>query len=204
MAIDILARTDFWDLLPITRLTLELSESIESKSTAGGEILRSSYGARNWFGQVTLNREIINTSEETRALIRRIQRPDVHFIFTPRHFDRSALTDGTLYSVDNGRSLRFAGLAPGVLYKAGTFFSLFYGGSHRLHQLAASATVNGSGILGPVEIVPDLVPGWALNSVVNFTPALCRACYVPGSMAEAEVYRSEISGVSFRFRQVLL
>lgn len=198
----------FFDDLPLLEMTFALSSSIEQKSTIGGDVIVAEHGVRFWYGSATLGTLSHANHEEAMAIIRRLERPGMDFQVSPRHFDgqgRSLTgTGGTLYSVDNGRSVRFAGMNPGKLIRRGTFFSLAYGGRPRLHQTAEEATVNGSGIVGPVEIVPDLENGWTLGDALEFERPICHAIIVPQSVAEVTLRGRASQGIAFRWRQQLL
>jgi hypothetical protein len=205
--------TFFEAFCPIST-TFELGEAVIVNETGGGEILRSDYGTRLWYGTVTLAPSRPVAIENIKALIRPLQDSRASFLLYPRHKRRAtgggALTEpiGQINSLPaNNRLLTLKGLPASYVITRGDFLSFIYGSSpsrYAFHQVVESINANGSGVTGEFEVVPPIRPGALVNHNVQFNKPRLKAIMVPGSLSISELPRRGFAtGATFAWRQTL-
>lgn len=201
----------FFADLPLAGLSIDLSDSIELKSTAGGDIITAENGARYWFGSAVLGTNGFADHESHMARLRALTRGNRSWLLSPRHHDGTdkafPAAAARLSAVTSNRLVTFSAAGTSLLYRRGTFFSLNYGGIDRLFQIAEDATSTSGGVLGPVEVVPDLETGFvvgASGTIARFKEPVCRAIILPGSLRSVVLKGHRAEGIAFEWRQQLL
>lgn len=194
--------------------TFELGEAVLANETGGGEVIRSDYGARLWYGTVTLAPAKPVAVESIKALIRPLQDSRASFLLYPRHKARAtgggSLSEplGQISTLPaNNRLLTLKGLPASYQIARGDFLSFIYGSSpsrYAFHQVVDSTMANSSGVTGQFEVVPPIRPGAAVDTGVQFNRPRLKAVMVPGSLSISEMpRRGYASGATFAWRQTL-
>jgi hypothetical protein len=194
--------------------TFELGEAVLANETGGGEVIRSDYGSRLWYGTVTLAPRKPVLVENIKALIRPLQDARASFLLYPRHKRRAtgggALSEpiGQINSLPtNNRLITLKGLPASYVITRGDFLSFIYSSSpsrYAFHQVVESINANGSGVTGQFEVVPPIRPGAAVDTGVQFNKPRLKAVMVPGSLTISELpRRGYAAGATFAWRQTL-
>lgn len=193
--------TSFWDLLPAESQMFHLPRISTDFSLGSGDSITSELADPRWRGTVNLAPDPWVDHERIAALVRVLMRPGATFNATP--YQARAQTGGTfaLASSSAPNLAAFSGVGASVTLPVGYFFSMNYGGPHRLHQIAEAAVANGSGLTPEVEIVPPLEPGWVVGQVVTRTKPLVRAKIIPSSVQQGTMSAGITSGLSFDWVQ---
>lgn len=203
----------FEEIAPIAT-TFELGEAVLSNETGGGELVRSDYGTRLWYGSVTLHPRRPFRIEDLLALVRVLQDSRASFLLYPAHKPNptggGALTEpiGQINSLPtNNRLITLKGLPASYKITRGDFLSFIYSSSpprYAFHQVVESINANGSGVTGQFEVVPPIRPGAAVDTGVQFNRPRLKAVMVPGSLSVvSHPKRGYAEGASFSWRQTL-
>lgn len=213
-----LALADFFDLLPVSKLTLDLPETLDVQRTAGGELLAADLGAALWSGKIDL---AVMTHEEAaavRPLINVLRRAGTSFLVSdltrpwPRH-DPDGMVIGAwsgspqLASIGgSGREISLSGLPPHYPLSRGDLISWTYGSGplrYALHELVGSVQADATGVTGLVEINPPVRPGAAAGDPVTLRYPRCKARLVPGQNSTGTSEHTITTGAGLAWQQML-
>lgn len=208
---------NFFGSLPIKSARPDLTESVEINQNGYGELITANLGMRLWEMSITLRNGDYHEMEAHRARInvfRQAGRPFlVHAI--PSKFPRYDPTGGilgatlpTLQTVNgNQRDIILAGLPNGYKLYPGDCISFEYGSNpvrYAFHQIVSGpVTANGSGVTPVFEVVPNLRPGYALDSDVRLISPRFKAIIKPGSVNMGSSESQRTDGISFSVIQTL-
>ncbi|MEM9968495.1 MAG: hypothetical protein AAF755_10375 [Pseudomonadota bacterium] len=209
-----LARADFFDLLPIARITLRPNDSRTFTETAGGELIPAGRAVPLWRGSIALDKERHRLFAELESKLTLLEQTGASFLlYDPRQPFPAADPGGAILGqatpmisalAANNREIDLSGLPAGYEISAGDLIGWTYGAAptrYALHRVVTGATASGSGTARDIELAPFLRPGLALNTPVTLVRPLCKAV-----LEEAEYGggRSVITeGTTFKWRQTL-
>jgi len=208
---------DFFAGLEISTMPFDLSESLVSSQTGGGEIITADNGPRLWQGSVSVAPNYHVPMRQVEALAQTLRQGGRSFFVTDTTAGYPASDpDGTtlgaatpaIASLDaDNKRLTIDGLPAGYVLTRGDMLSFTYGSSptrYALHQIVTSSvTADGAGLTPLFEVVPFIRPGAAVNAAVTLIQPYCKAVLVPGSYSGGTRDPAVTSGFSFSFRQTL-
>ena len=212
-----LSLEQFFDLLPIASLYLDLPESVSVSRTRGGELLQAETGTRLWEGEV---RQGLMTAAEAAAvlpLLNLLRGAGRSFILADRTrpFPRLDPTGAQLGAAPvqlawvepDRRDITLSGLPTGYQLSRRDLLGFAYGVDpvrHALHEVvSASGTAASDGTLS-IEVSPPLRPGAGTGTAVTLRRPCCKAVIVPGSFREGSFRNGGlVEGLSFRVQQTL-
>lgn len=204
----------FQDKIRIADYTLSLGENLVSSQSGGGVITVSSVGPRLWSGTISITPQTHETAFAMISLVRQIQTAGNYFQFSPplNAFPPGDPTGSilgsntpTLTSPVPGYSLTIGGLPAAYKLAGGTLISYGLSGAQRLHQIAADATANASGVItvslvNPIRV--NAVPANGTAVSIKRPQLTCR--YYPGSFKAGAVLPGHAEGCSFDFIQTMV
>lgn len=204
---------DFFSGLKIKIVSFDLSESLVSNETGGGEILRSNVGPRLWEGVVSI---VPAKHRDQAAIVAKIntlrQAGREFYIYDPTLAAPRYDPDGAMLGVatptvsavsaDN-RNLSIDGLPVGYEISAGDMVSFTYGGRNGLHQFVSGGVADVTGATPPMEVSSHIRPIVPVGKAVRFINPICRAVLVPGSVKTGMKSGLHTDGISFSWRQTL-
>lgn len=202
---------DFFFKLIIADYTLELGENLVSSQTGAGQINVSSLGPRLWRGSITIVQNAHNTISQQLALVRNVQNAGNYFIFTPKKFaapqsgvSLSGYSPLTVSPVA-GYTLTMSGFPPNYPLTTGDYFSYVHATTHRMHQIAADAVADASGVVTVTLVNPIRTNAIPANGLAcTFLPARFTARYVPGSLQTGRVLPGHGEAFTFDYVQSMV
>lgn len=211
-----LSVAQFMAQLPIQDITFDIPEALETSETGGGEILTADLGTRLWHGDITLGDLTELERDHAFTMLDVLRRAGASFMAFdprrpgPRHDLNGSILGGAqprLSSVAaNNRECRLTGLPAGYQLRRYDYMAFAYGANpvrFALHRIASSATADGAGLTGLIEVSPNVRPGWSAAAPVTLHSAACKAIYVPGSFEPGRRRGTMTVGARFRFQQTL-
>lgn len=212
-----LSLAQFFAMLPIAPITLDLEENQYHSETGGGEILTADAGPRLWTGTVQLNRRSHAQARLFEARARMLRQAGRSFFVTDyRNAYPSGDPDGsilgaaspTISAIDgDSRRLSLQGLPAGYTLTAGDQLSFAYGSNptrYALHDVVSDTeAADGSGNLSLLELSPFIRPGAVAGTAVTLIKPFCKAVMVPGSFRPSTGARVVSEAMQFTFKQTL-
>ena len=205
-----LAIESFWQLLPISKDTFELSRAVDISRTRGGEVISAETGASLWTGKIELGPMTHAEGRLLKPLLNLLGRPGATFavcdsarvgpLLDP---DGVTVPPTVLALGSDPRELSLTGLPAGYVLSRGDLVYFSYAGRIGLHEIVSTVTANGSGQTALFEVNPPLRPGLTTGTQVRLTFARCRAVLLPGSLSLGETTNTITTGISFSWIQTL-
>ena len=211
-----LTLSQFFDLLPASRVRMDPDEALDVSQTRGGEILTADLGESLWTGQIDLGRMLHSERADISPLINLLRRANGSFLVSdhtrpwprldPRGLILGAATP-TILTVDPGMlELRLTGLPPGYRLSRGDLISWTYRTAptrFALHEFVGSATATASGQTGLIEVSPPIREGVVAGTAVQLIWPRCKAKLVPGTADTGQSVRTITEGASLQWQQTL-
>lgn len=210
------ARTAFFDLLPIAAQSFDLPETVEVARTGGGVLLGADLADRLWQGTIRLGRMTVAEARPSLALINALRGPGRSFLLADVHrlwpqADPGGLVIAGFSPVISAvagdlRTLSLSGLPAGYMLSPGDLIGWSHGAGpvrHALHEIVSGGTASGGGTLAALEVTPALRPGTATGTAISLVRPVCEAILVPGSVNPGEQHRTIIDQISFGWQQTL-
>lgn len=213
-----LALADFFDLLPVSKLVLDLPDVLDVQRTKGGTLLTSDLGDQLWSGKIDLSIMTHDEVSVVRPLINLLRRGGTSFLVSDltRPWPRSD-TDGVIIAAwagapqlasvgSSGREVSLSGLPPNYVLSRGDLISWTYGSSplrYALHELVGTVEADSTGATGLVEINPPVRPGAAAGNPVTLRWPVCQARLVPGQNSTGTSEHTITTGATLSWQQML-
>ena len=200
-----LSLESFYDQLPLVNKVHGLTEARELNETSDGQIRSVDYGARLWFGRLTLAIKPHQDAEFFLSVVRTLFSARGSFFISVAHMNGINIGTGVLNAVRNGREMRVSGLPANTTYRRGSYLSFKHGSNpvhYAMHQLVEGTITDVNGLTGWFEVNPPLEPGYVINTTaVEMAKPYCKAVAVPGTLEEP-THRSVVTeNPSFEWRQ---
>lgn len=208
----------FFDLLPASKITLDLPESLDVQRTAGGELLTADLGTALWAGKIDLAPMTHDEVSAVRPLINLLRRGGTSFLVSdltrpwPR-YDPSGMIirawtgSPQIASVgSSGREVGLSGLPPHYVLASGDLISWTYGASplrYALHEVIATTEADSSGATGLIEVNPPIRPGAAAGAAVTLLWPRCKARLVPGQNSTGQTQHTITTDATVSWQQTL-
>jgi hypothetical protein len=205
---------EFWNTLPVQRISLRLGTAAPTSETGGGELISHARGARLWQGQVVLDKDHHRRWAEIEATLALLEQPGASFLLRDIRqqglkedpdmglLGARLITIGSLAA--NNRELDLDGFAPGYKLSRGDLLGFSYGANPErmaFHRVVTGGAAQANGRIADVEVIPFLRPGAAVGAQVTLGTPLLKA-KLP--KAEYGAARAAISqGGTFDFIQTL-
>lgn len=211
-----LQHADFWDLLPISTITLECPPQVETSGTGAGQILTREVAPQLWRGQLTLGRLTPAEAGDILPLIEMGSAPGASFMAHDLMRPYPLLDpEGTVLGAaavtvnDIGgslRDLRLAGLPANYPLRRGDLIGLNWGASptrYGLHRIVIAASADAGGLTGWIEVSPAVHSGVIVGGPVVLARPGFKAVITPGSVTSGTLRRGLVEGLGFSFSQSL-
>lgn len=211
-----LSLSEFFNPLVTPDVTMDLGEAMSIQTTQGGEIIASDYGARLWYGTVTVWAKTYTTIDSAASRAKLLRQAGASFLIThpsregPQADPTGAILGGatpTIVSVNaNRRDVTINGLPAGYVLTNGDLIEFNYLSSpvrYALHEVVSQVTASGGGA-AVVELMPPLRPGYVTPMSIRLIQPRCQAKMIPGSYQPPTHSRlSPLSSFSFDWQQTL-
>lgn len=201
----------FWQTLPISKDTFELSRAVDVSRTRGGEVITAEAGASLWTGKIELGPVTHAEAAAITPLLNVLGRPGATFsvcdsarpgpLLDPDGLPGAPATVLALGS--DPRELSLTGLPAGYILSRSDRFYFSYGGRVGLHELVSTVTADGAGQTSLFEVTPPLRPGLVTGTQVRLIYPRCRAVLLPGSLSLGQTSHTITTGISFGWIQTL-
>lgn len=213
-----LSLADFFDTLPISRVTFRLSTLNKHSRTRGGEIISAKMGTSLWQGKIEIETVIDRTASRICAALDMLEEAGGTFLLYSYQFQDPVLDPGgvilgaatpsILALPSSPVELRLTGLPAGYGLRRGDPIGFTYGSSpvrYALHRVAsATVAADGAGQTSVFNVTPPLRPGAALSAPVKLVKPTIKARIIPGSVQPGTSDHNDLtSGISFEFIQTL-
>ncbi len=211
-----LTLAQFYDLLPIQQAELDLPEALDMSQTTGGEVLTAELGTSLWSGRIELGVMTHDEVSAIRPLINILRRAGTSFLVSdptrpwPRLDPNGTLLGAatpTILAVGGSmRELSLTGLPAAYPISRGDLLSFTYGSSptrYALHECVGSASANGAGQTGLIEVNPPLRPGVSAGAAVQLIWPRCKVRLVPGENATGITSHTITSEAQIAWTQTL-
>lgn len=206
---------EFWNDLRFAQAVPELSGSTVQNTTAGGEIMTGSVGARLWQFQVTLAGMARQSMDILSGRLEMLAEAGESFLaFPPFNAYPSADPMGMFLGAAvpqiaslpaGGKTLTLSGLPGLYILTAGDFIAFQRGSPARyeLHRLVTGGRADAAGLSPVLQVVPPLRPGVVVGAAVTLARPVMRALIVPGSYKSTPRTPGLVAGPSFQITQTL-
>ena len=185
-----------------TAQTFDLGEGMMVQNqTAGGEILRSGGAARLWRGTLALAQMPNAEAGIGDARLHMLRGPGAAFLI--RDYRRNTGFTAVLQGVQANGTVNINTGPPGAVIRAYDYIGFDYAGRRALHQVVTGVTLNGSGVINGIMVIPPVRPGWTAGANVTVGSARCMAVMVPGSLRIGTASNGATDGASFDWIQTL-
>ncbi len=206
--------TEFFNTLPVQRVTFQLANSVTHSETGYGEFIAHKRGARLWTGKIILDKDHHSVWAAIEARLALLEEPGASLLLWDLRMpgpiaDRDKSLLGTAVPkirslASNNREMTLKGLPAGYVVSQGDLLGFTYGSNpirYAFHRVVTGATASGLGITTDIEVQPFIRPGAAIDAVVTLGDPVLKA-KVTG--AEYGASRSTISeGGSLSWTQTL-
>lgn len=205
------------DLLRISTLRMRLVADQQVSGLGGGQILVADLAPKHWEFEITLINMEGKDVRKVQALIEALDEGmNSFFLYDPRAAypitDAGGLVLGAsevkIASLDgsDSRFLSLKGLPAGYVLSIGDMLSFDFGtpSKRALHRIVAGGTADGTGVTPALEVRPHILPGAAVDAVVNLKKPSARVKIVPGTFDPGTARQMLTSGMGFKARQVLV
>lgn len=212
-----LATWNFFDLLKVQQMRMDIPEQVEINQTGGGEILRADLAPMLWRGEVRLGPQTRKEAADPEVLLDLLRPAGRSFYAydtrrpSPLLDPRGLLLGGntpTIYSlIPGGREMQLAGLPSSYVLSRGDYLAFDYGTNpirralHRVVNPTVSAAA--TGITPAFEVTPPLRAGANAGATVTLIKASCKAVLLPGSVDKGTSLRVITRDMVFQFQQTL-
>ncbi|MFZ5710347.1 MAG: hypothetical protein ACOY4T_11805 [Pseudomonadota bacterium] len=206
----------FWDLLPISTLTMDCAPQLESAGTGAGQVLTRELAPALWRGTVTLGRLMPDEAAEAMALVDLARQSGASFLMHDLTRPYPALDpDGLVLGMSavtvqaigaDRRELRLTGLPTNYPLRRGDLVGVTWGASpvrYGLHRIVVAASADASGLTGWNEVAPALPVALIAGASASLARPPVKAIVVPGSARAGTLRRGLVEGTTFDFLQTV-
>ena len=211
-----LSYEDFLGVLPISSMTMECPEVVETSQTAGAELLADAIGNRYWQGEIRLGVMQRSEARAVKALIDGVRTAGGSFMVhdithpfpeeDPNGTVLAGLTPQISALPADQRLMRLNGVEDYTL-RRGDYLGFEYLSSptrFALHRVMDLEVTGGPiGVTPEFEVVPHIEPGAVTGAAVQLGRPACKAIIVPDSVQQGRTTRFITEGMSFSFIQTL-
>lgn len=201
---------DFFDPVCKTIAHMNLSQSLATGDTHGGDTFPINFGPRLWGGTVVTKTYGRSKEAEAMGLIEVLQQEGATFFVTDAVFaapqkDPTGSILGastvTITAKPSNQELTLSGLPAAYVLTRGDKISFSYGtGRYALHRMVDTVTASGGGV-ATVQVAP-FIRGDPVGSVVSLIKPKCLAIMVPGSYVPPQGRLNSQAALSFDWIQV--
>jgi hypothetical protein len=212
-----LSLAEFWDILPIERISFDAPAQLEINETAGGDAMTADLAPRLWMGEIRFGDMLQHEAALPETRLDLAQSSGATFYAYDRRRP-GPLTDpnGTILGasvptihtlVANNIELRLQGLPVGYKLSLGDYLAFNYGTApvrRALHRIISDPSAVPAGGVSPVfQVMPPIRPGAVTGAVVTLVKASCKAIIIPKSVAKGDTRQTVTRNMQFRFKQTL-
>lgn len=211
-----LTLAQFWDLLPISTVSLDCAPQLEMSGTGAGQQLTRELAPALWRGTVTLGNLTPAEAAEAAALIDLARASGASFMArnlmrTYPAADPDAMILGaaspTVQAIGaTRRDLRITGLPARYVLTRGDLIGISWGTSpvrYGVHRIVIGGLADTAGLTGWIEVAPALPAGLVTTSAVVLSRPAFKAMVVPGSVRAGTQRRGLVEGAAFDLVQTL-
>lgn len=204
----------FFNTLPIQRVTFRLGRRSTFSQTGGGEVIDHALGTRLWQGEIQLDVDYHAAWAAIEARLALLEEPGASLLIRdPRLPGPIADPDGSglagytvrIASLNaNNRELALNGLPAGYAISQGDLLGFTYGTNptrYALHRVVKSATADAQGITSEFEVTPYIRPGAAVTAEVSLIAPVCKAKIISAEYGGSRATISE--GGTLQWTQTL-
>ena len=183
-----LSLAEFFDTLPVARVTFRLPRSDTFSETGGGELIAHRLGVRLWAGEIALGRDYHRVWAAIEARLALLEEPGASFLIRdPRLPGPIADPGGAILGAStvrisslwgDNRQLALKGLPPGYVISRGDLMGFTYGTNpvrYAYHRVVSGDAADGFGMTGAIEVTPFIRPGAAVNADVTLVAPVLKA-----------------------------
>ena len=198
-----LAVDQFFDMLPIKRVTFKLGRSSTFSETGGGELIDHKIGARLWQGEIQLDKDFHRVWAAIEARLALLEEPGASLLVRDIRLPGPiADPDGSLLGANavkintldaNNREFSLKGLPDGYVISQGDLLGFSYGSNpvrHAFHRVVTGAVAAIGGVTPLIEVTPFIRQGVKTLAPVTLVAPVCKAKIVT---AEYGASRATIS-----------
>lgn len=185
---------DFFTGIVISSLELDLNIPVEYSQDEGGNMYRNLIGTPLWTAAVEISPHLTKDADRIRSRIHLLRTPEATLLVSPKqrkwpgYYDSPAIFTGSnpVVGTINSNRVEFNinGLPANSRLIEGDYISITYGTNpvrYSFHQVVTGRVANGSGVAGPVEVVPYLPQGVAAGAAVTVVNPFFKAVMQQGS-----------------------
>lgn len=206
---------DFFDRLPLAQGTIWTQQRNDELAGLGSaDTLALELASPLWGAAVVLDWSEWPEARRLAAMVRSLNGPLQNFLMVnPIAQYPAADPDGsiigasavTILTIDaDNQRISFAGLPEGYALGWGDFAEVVYGANPErrfVFELHGTATANGFGRTGLVQISPHVWPGVTAGMAVNFRRPAAKMFIVPQTLREGAIRSAIVDGMSFTVQQ---
>jgi hypothetical protein len=209
-----LTLAQFYDWLPISRVTVRLGRAVTFSETAGGARISHQRGARLWGGKIILDKDSHATWAAIEARLALLEEPGASFLLRdprmhgpiadPFKIALGAATPVIQAVAADMRSLDISGLPAGYVISEGDLLGFEYGLNpirYAYHRVAFGAVADGTGLAAGIEVAPFLRPGVPIGGTVTLGTPVLKATIPEADYGASRAVISQ--GGSFDWMQTL-
>lgn len=209
-----LSLPDFFDTLPIARITSRPGAATTISETYSGDVIKHGRGTRLWSGRIVLDMDHHGAVAAVEACLSLLDEPGASFMMwdtrqphplaDPQKLILGAATPVIAALNANNRELDISGLPAGYQISRGDLLGFSYGASptrHAYHRVVTGAAADAGGVAASVEITPFIRPGAAPGAEVTLGNPVLKAVLTAAQYGEG---RSKVTdGGTFNWLQTL-
>lgn len=213
-----LALADLFDLLPVSRCTVEPTEALDLSETTGGELLVADMGTALWSGQIDLAVMTHDESTSIKPVLNLLRRAGASFMISdstrpwPR-LDAGGMilrawtgTPALLAVGASWREMSLKGLPAWYPISRGDLISFSYGSDptrYAMHEFVGTGQADADGETELLEVTPPIRPGALADTAVQLLWPRCKAVLKPGSLNTGASVNTITSDATLRWVQTL-
>lgn len=206
--------SEFFDRLPIARITSRAAASNTISETFSGDVIKHGHGSRLWGGRIVLDMDHHGAVAAIEACLSLLDEPGASFMMWDTRqphplADPQKLILGAAAPVidslnQNNRELGISGLPAGYEISRGDLLGFTYGADparHAYHRVVTGAAADGAGTAANIEVTPFIRPGAATGTAVTLGNPVLKAVLTTAQYGEGRSGVTE--GGSFNWLQTL-
>lgn len=199
-----LSTAQFFDVLPVSAMTLGIAEPAEVSRLADGTVLRASLGEALWTGRIDIHRRRHDAAGQYEALLSLVARPGASFLLYDRRRvgpvsvpDGAGISGVTLAAISGDRrEVTLSGFASAIT--AGDLLGYSYGsGKYALHRAVVGAASGAA-----FEVVPRVPEAVTTGVAVSLVRPPMKAV-LSSAPSFGDATRTFTDRLSFEFVQTL-
>jgi hypothetical protein len=206
--------TEFFDTLPIARISSRPGAATTISETFSGDVIKHGRGSRLWSGRIVLDMDHHGAVAAIEACLSLLDEPGASFMMwdtrqphplaDPQKLILGAATPVIASLNANNRELDISDLPAGYEISRGDLLGFSYGASptrYAYHRVVTGSTANGAGLATSIEVTPFIRPGAALGAAVTLGNPVLKAVLTSAQYGEGRSAVTE--GGSFNWLQTL-